>query len=242
MRMLLAIPSHNRAYVSLKRLYWLKDFEYDYKIFCEEHQAIYYDQVYGEENIVRTPDGSGLMGQLHQIAKYAEQKNYDLVLKMDDDMRFHVDKGKKEDTGKVVSDYCKLAIEKFSDPVVGMTSVAKYMEYRYGGRSGFVIRKKPVYSNYLTRVKYLKKMIPEMLLFDDLYISIECKLDGKEILTYLGAYEDAVTHKNAGGLQSYKRDEMSRKSFEFAKTLYPKIRELKNPKHGLFDICVKNYF
>ena len=242
MRLLLAIPSHNRAYSCMKKLFWLKDFQYDWKIFCEQDQAMYYTQSVGESNIVETPNGSGLMGQIYHIGRYADQKNYDLVLKMDDDMRFHLDKGKKEDTHNVVSDYCDKAIEQFKSESIGLITVSKYMEYRYGKREGFILRNRAVYGNYMTRTKYLLKMIPELLLFDDLWISIECQLDGKEILTYLEAYEDALTHTNAGGLQTYNRDEMSRQSFLIASDIYPLITELEKPKNNIFDISVKNYF
>ena len=243
MKVLLAIPSHNRPYDIEKRvLYWLRNIDVDYKIFIEKDQEMYYVQTCGVENLVLTPNGSGLMGQVVEIGKYAKNNKYDLVLKMDDDMRFTKDKNKKPDTFKVINKYISDAVNKFQSDNVGMITVSKPMEYRYSDKKGFVIRKKPVYGNYFVRTEYLLRLKPELLLFDDLWISIEVKQDNKQTLTYIGAYEDAITHKNGGGLQTYDRDLLGRQSYEQAKKVYPKIQELKNSKHKKFDICVKNYF
>ena len=243
MKILLAIPSHNRPYdIEKKVMYWIKDVKVDWKVFCEENQAMYYEQSVGKDNLVTTPDGSGLMGQIVEIGKYAKENEYSLVLKMDDDMRFTADKIKKHETPIVISKYLKLVAKEFENPDVGMITVSKPMEYRYGNKEGFKKRRKPVYGNYIVRTEYLLKLRKELLLFDDLWISIEVKQDGKQMLTYQGAYEDAITHKNAGGLQSYDRDQLGRDAYEIAKEYYPLIEELQDSKHKKFDISVKNYF
>lgn len=243
MKALLAIPSHYRPYdIEKKVLYWIGEVGIDWKVFCEENQELYYMQTCGTNNLVTTPVGSGLMGQMVQIAKYAKENNYDVVLKMDDDMRFTKDKAKKTDTANVVQEYITQALAEFNNPKVGMISVAKPMEYRYGPKQGFVERKKPVYGNYFVRTKYLEKLSADLLLFDDLWISIEVKLAGDKTLTYLGAYEDAITHKNSGGLQTYNRDALGKLAYDRAKDVYPKIEVLENSKHNKFDISVKNYF
>lgn len=243
MKLLLAIPSHNRPYdIQKKVMYWVNDVDVDWKVFCEEDQSMYYEQSVGKDNLVLTPNGSGLMGQIVEIGKYANDNGYDLVLKMDDDMRFTADKIKKHETPIVIKKYLKLVQREFENPNVGIVTVSKPMEYRYGPKQGFKNRKKPVYGNYIVRTEYLLKLRKELLLFDDLWISIEVKLDNKKMLTYQGAYEDAITHKNEGGLQSYDRDQLGRQSYEIAKEYYPLIEELQDSKHKKFDISVKNYF
>jgi len=244
MKVLIAIPSHNRPYDIEKKLgYWLPYMMYDYKIFVEENQEMYYSQSIGSTHLVLTPNGSGLIGQLIEIGKYAESHGYDLVLKMDDDMRFTKDKSPKDETSLVVSEYIKSAIDLFtSRQDVAITNVVKPATYRYSNKEGWKIRQKPIYGNYMIRTEMFKCLTHEMLLFDDLVFSIEARKQGKMIYQYYGAYEDAITHKNAGGLQSYDRDQLSRKAFEYLKTKYPLLKEMPNNKNGVFDIDVSQYF
>jgi hypothetical protein len=178
---------------------------------------------------------------MQEVYKYAIENEYDLVLKVDDDMRFMRDGAKKNDAAQVCDDYIKEVLPVFNEDV-GIVSVSKPMNYRYGSKTGYKERKLPIYGNYFCKTHLLKNLVPELLMFDDLWISVEARLNNERIIQYLGAYEDAITHKNKGGLQSYDRDELGRKSYEYAKTIYPKIEILENSKHKKFDISVKNYF
>ena len=98
MKTLIAIPSYNRPYQILKRTgCWLKDItKFDYKVFVEPSESIYYSQSIGEENIVETSDNCGIYGQLISIGKYAIENGYDLVTKIDDDTYYTDDKNKKK--------------------------------------------------------------------------------------------------------------------------------------------------
>jgi hypothetical protein len=242
MKTLIAIPSYNRPYEIEKRtLYWVRQMNYHWAVFVYESQAKYYRQITGRNHIVTCEDGLGLVGKMKKVHEYAELNNYDLVLKIDDDMKFSRDGAKKTDAAQVCTDYLDEVIPLFNEEV-GLINVAKPMSYRYGPKEGFKIRKSPIYGNYLVRTSLMKNLRAELLLFDDLWVSVETKLAGLKILQYMGAYEDAITHKNAGGLQSYDRDELGRRSYEYAKTIYPKIEILKDSKHKKFDISVKNYF
>ena len=242
MKLLLAIPSYNRPYDIAKHCHWLKDFKYDYKVFVEEDQVMYYEQSIGIDNIVQTPNGSGLMGQIVEIGRYATIKQYEIVFKMDDDMSLKKRSTRKHQIADVINEYVEKCLEQFKNEDVSLITCAKPMEYRYAKTEGFIERKRPVYGNYMVRQWYLLFMDKDLLLFDDLWISVEVVKSRKKILTYTGAYENAITHKNNGGLQSYDRDELGKRSYEVAKELYPQIEILENSKHKKFDISVKNYF
>jgi hypothetical protein len=243
MKTLIAVPSYNRPYdIDKKTLYWLKDMKYDWKVFIYQSQARYYSDSVGIDNLIPCNDGIHLCGKIAHIYEYAKYHKYDAVFKVDDDMRFSSDGVDKKDAAKVCSKFLEEANELFKNPDVGLINVSKYGSYKWSDKQGFKKRKKEIASNYYIRTELLKNIHSKLILFDDLWVSLETKLAGKDIYQYFGAFEDAATHKNKGGLQSYDREKISRQSYEYAKTIYPKIEILENPKHNLFDISVKKYF
>ena len=62
--------------------------------------------------------------------------------------------------------------------------------------------------------------------FQDVFSSLVILHKGKKTLTYLGAYEDAVMLKNAGGLQSSgTRNKLAKKSLEEMQKMFPNVRQ-----------------
>lgn len=244
MKILVAVPSYNRPYDIEKRVgWWLKQVKgVDFRIFVEPSQAMYYEQSFDVENIVETKDDNGFMNQIIDIGKYATKNKYDLVFKIDDDMKFSARGVRKDGTVELFQNIINELKEKFLNTKnIGAINIAKPMTYMHSEKKGFKARKKPIYGNYIMDPKYLVMMKPEMLLFDDLFLTIEVKKDKKDIYTYLGAYEDAITHTNQGGLQSFDRNDIGFKGYEFAKTIYPRIEELENSKNNCFDIDISFY-
>jgi len=245
MKLLIAIPSHNRPYDIQKRcLFWLKEISwFDWKVFVEPSQMMYYSQVLPPDKLVSTIEGAGLNGQIRFIGRYAEENDYSHVFKVDDDMMFKKDGLKKDVIWQETQKALSLCIERMSfDRDIHCITFAKPLGYRYSPKSGFQLRKKPVYGNYLTKPSYLCNLNPDLKIMDDLFISIDIVQAGYRIETCNELYEDAISHKNAGGLQSVDRDLLGRKTFVAAKKLYPQVEEMVNTKNGSFDINVNAYF
>ena len=89
-RLLIAVPSLGRPYDIEKHTgFWLKQLQrYDYRVFIEPKERIYYSQVIPMNRLVITENDAGLKGQIKNIRKFAELKGYDFVMKCDDDMWF----------------------------------------------------------------------------------------------------------------------------------------------------------
>jgi hypothetical protein len=243
MKTLIAVPTYNRPYTIVKStLFWLEQMNIDFKIFVYKSQVKYYKQATSINNIVSCEDGIHLCGKLNAVYKYAVANNYDLVFKVDDDMKFSREGVKKTEAAKICTEFIQEASELFKNKNVGLINVSKYGSYRWSEKKEFKIRRKEISGNYYIRTELLKNLHTDLILFDDLWVSVETKLAGLDIYSYFGAFEDAETHKNKGGMQSYNRDKLSRQSYEYAKNIYPKIEILENPKHNLFDISVKKYF
>ena len=249
MKTLIVVPSYNRPYsIQQNTLFWLEQMNVDFKIFVYESQIKYYAQVTSKENLIGCKDGIHLCGKLNVAYNYAVDNNYGLIFKVDDDMRFSRDGIKRSDKNykkiapQICMDFINEATKLFEDKNIGLINVAKFGSYKWEKDKGFKKRHKEIASNYYIRTELMKNIHSELIIFDDLWVSLETKLAGLDIYQYFGAYEDAATHRNKGGLQSYDRELISRKSYEYAKKIYPKIEIEQNSKHNIFDISVKKYF
>jgi hypothetical protein len=243
MKVLIAIPSHQRPYDIEKRTgFWLKALKKtDWKVFVESDQIKYYEQIIPKSNLISTPVGSGLIGQLIEIGNYASKNNYDLVMKMDDDMRLTKTGLKKENTADFIEEMIEYMISQF-DSNTGAITAAKPMGYLHGDKKSIKLRNKPIFGNYLIRTGFFSCLKPEYLLFDDLVFSAQIKLNGMVIKTNFAAMEDSLTHKNKGGLQTIDRDLYSRKGFQAIIKDFPLMKELPDNKNNCFDIDASNYF
>lgn len=253
MKVLVAVPSHNRSNTIQKDcLDWLQDtdsqvnsVQIDWKIFVEKNQELYYKYIVPHKNLAITPDGSGLIGQVRMIGKYAEQQGYDWVFKIDDDMSFlKYDKAKREYRS---SNFNAMMFE-FTQFIKDNTdtfciNVAKPSDYRYAKeREGFLPRRKPIYGNYLVRPATLTGIPRDLKLCDDLWISLKGKEAGG-VYTYIGAYENAITLTNAGGLQSIDRQKATKDTYEVLRQYYPQVVLMHQRKgKDIVDIDVSYYF
>jgi hypothetical protein len=244
MKVLLAVPSYNRPYDIEKRTsFWLKKLEgIDWRVFVEPKEMIYYSQTIPESNIVETHNQNNLMGQIVDIYNYALNNGYDIVMKCDDDMMFKEKGVKKNEVHKTIEKHLPIIIEQFKkDSKLGSVNISKPMPYLYNKKYVFKNSMKPIYGNWITRTEILASLDKSLILFDDLYLSIETKLKGYDINVYYGCYEDAIGEKNEGGLQSLDRKSISVDSYKIAKKIYPKIKEWSNSKSKNFDIDVTEY-
>ena len=248
MKTLLAIPSYNRPY-KLKNevLYWLESYKYDWKMFVEPSQYMYYAQSVPKDKLIKTRDNNFICGQMVDIGFYAKNQGYEFVFKVDDDMCFTKRKAKKPSHGGIASKYVLEAEDFFNKNLkCGLISVSKAMTYLYYKKKELFVKiNKPIASNYFIRTDDLNKLIKrEYLIFDDLIVSFGTKVLGKELYRYMGAYESGKTHSNVGGLQTFDRESLSKNSYWAIKKDYPLLKGVpaKDTKNNCFDVCSDRYF
>lgn len=247
MKLLVAVPSYNRPYDIEKRTgYWLKDLkQFDYKVFVEPSEAIYYEQSIGKDNIVVTKDGIGLVGQLVAIGNYAKKNGYDLVTKIDDDTYYTLPKRGKAYGREIIENSLNDIVERFTnDKNLGVVGFASGMDYIFNKNVGFKKRKKPIYGTAVVRPEVFTSMDGRGKMFADLLISLSCKDLGMEIETHYGCQEQRITLKNKGGLQSFNRTEIAKETYKIMLEKYPEITPLKDGKYkdDFFDIDISYYF
>jgi hypothetical protein len=148
MKMLIAIPSYNRPYNIEKRIgHWIKNVKNaDIRVFVCPNQYLYYSQVIPQDMLIKGAIQGGKEGFINQllfIKQYAQDHNYDVVFKCDDDMTFTKSKAKKHQHGELIDE----AILEFkftlsSDPTINAISFSQPMEYLYSEKKGFKKRKK----------------------------------------------------------------------------------------------------
>lgn len=247
MKILIAIPSYNRPYDIDKRTgYWLKQLtKFDYKVFVEPQESLYYEQSMGAENIIETNDNNGLVGQLVDIGNYAKENGYDLVTKIDDDTYYSLPGKGKAYGCEIIEKSLTEIVKRFSEnDNLGVVGFTAGMDYIYNKEAGFKKRKKPIYGTAVVRPEVFTTMDRRGMMFADLLVSLSCKDLGLGIETYYGCQEQRITLKNKGGLQSFDRTAIAKKSYEIMLEKYPKIKPLEDGKYknDFFDIDVSEYF
>jgi hypothetical protein len=227
MKILVAIPSYNRPYeIENKCGYWLKQLKnIEWKVFVREDQFLYYEQVIPEENLVSI-DVNSYRETINAIGEYARDHNYDLVHRIDDDMSFKkMGLSKKVNASEVYKQiYHDVPAQFEQNTNLYGVSVSKPMTHIREREKVWIKRNKCLYGNQWLRpsIMYLPEGIE---LFDDVFMTLKILQEGKETLTYAGAYEDSVVHKNAGGLQSIDRNKISRETIKEFQKYFPEVKE-----------------
>tara|TARA_Y100000310_G_scaffold339867_1_gene433907 strand:- start:3020 stop:3769 length:750 start_codon:yes stop_codon:yes gene_type:complete len=245
-RLLVAVPSLGRPYeIERHTGFWLKQLEkYDWRVFIEPSERIYYSQIIPMNRLVITQDGAGLKGQIRNIRKYADEKGHEFVMKCDDDMWFLKRGAKKERSAQTLESALDEIIYQFdNDEKLGGASITKAAGYMRNSSNSIWVYKssKPFYSNSISRTKLFD--VPDAAdVFIDLCLSLECVTKGYHTRTYARAYESCLTFKNKGGFQTTNRDSLSRMVFNKLKSVYPEISERVDTKNPCFDIDVSEYF
>ena len=245
-RLLIAVPSLGRPYQIEKHTgFWLKQLEgFEYRIFIEPREKIYYRQTCDPRKLVVTENDIGLKGQIYKIREYAQENGFKYVMKCDDDMWF-LKKGvsKKRCNETIQHALSQIVYELEADESIGGVTITKAAGYLRNPTNSLWLYKKnkPFYSNSISRTELFN--VPEEAdIFVDLCLSLECVTKGYSTKTYGRAYESCYTFKNKGGFQTTNRDELSRKVYEKLKKVYPEIKERPDTKNPCFDIDVSSYF
>jgi hypothetical protein len=243
MKILLAIPSYNRPYEIEKRAgFWLKKLpkEIEWKVFVRKEQLIYYSQSIPRENLVGIEVNS-FRETINAIGQYAVSNQYDYVHKVDDDMSFkQLGNAKKENTHEVYQSCFEVIKSKLMSSVdIGAVSISKPMSHIRQRDKIWIRENKSIYGNYFIKSELM--FMPEGIeLFDDVFFTLKILELRMSTLSYSGAYEDSVMLKNAGGLQSYNRNKLSRDTIKIMQSYFPQVQEgIYKGNENIVDIDLK---
>jgi len=219
MKILFAVPSKNRADILEKNTYkWLQFIPFDWNIFVEPQEF---------QNIINIKENDkGLSYVKDFIQKYAIQHGYDLVFKIDDDVKCFTDFRKRTEPVECaikVHEFCNIAIEYFTKyPNLGAItfpySFQMYENYLFHAT-------KRVQTCYIVRPKFLT-VDKDISCFEDFAVGINIMLKGSKIIQYglMGQELGVKVGGGTGGLQSFNRKEKSLKELDMLREMYPPLK------------------
>lgn len=181
---------------------------------------MYYEQTV--KNLVPI-QASSYRETINAYGAYAQEHGYELICRVDDDMSFKTRTwSKKPDVHMAFEKaYFDIVQEFERNPTLGGVSISKPRPYFFHKSDKvFVARNKPLFGNHFLRTE-LNEMPEGVELMDDIVHSITCRENGYDTMRYMGAYEHAQAHKNAGGLQSTDRNANTVRTIKRMQELYP---------------------
>lgn len=246
MKILIAVPSYNRPYDADKRIgYWFKDLnDFTAKLFVCPTQYRYYQQIFRHKVVAGQTQGTpdGFVKQMIFIDQYAKKFGYDYVFKVDDDMAFRKSKRGKQ---YVMQDFTQSLVNltdflQDNNDVVGGCYTSP-LTYRWLKSHEITDRNKPFVGNYFYKVGMLEYNKNIMCYLD--YYAATYLRDKGRLITINDLYEDKLFLTNNGGIQSFDRLSMQKKSSKAFMKQFPHTTTKQHPKLPDFlDIDVSYYF
>lgn len=229
-KLLIACPSKGRSHTIIKHtLSWMDVDKYNFKLFVEPQDFIYYKQLAKPSSIVVIPKNGMGMGYLnYMIRKYALANNFDYVFRIDDDCKGIVtcdNKNKQHNFDSCLKD----SLSAFSTyPDLGLVGLADTVS----GYTMPTLRKNDTYTHW-NKMCYSSYMIKSDLIFqlkelkdiDDIAINIHCIHAGYKTL-FLGKYaNNHLQMDNGGGLNYDFKDRLVNRSndCELLASVYPNL-------------------
>lgn len=239
MKVLIAVPTYKRPYILEKRAwYFLKDLKNaDVRVFCDEDEEMYYEQVAGDRVVVGAKQGKpdGLISQLNFIGEYARNNGYDIVWKVDDKLTLHKGGVKKKDIVPYIDEYILKIVDKFKEGADAI-GTCKAREYLHSDKSGFQPRYKPFDASYFLKSEYLS-LDTNVFSMDELQVYFKLATeDHLDVWTCFDMYIDNPMGKFEGGLQMFDRLEESKNCLEILTSKYPEIRMKQSRSETSIDV------
>lgn len=228
MKILLAIPSKNRVDILGKFTYqWLKDLPFDWRIFVEPQDEQEYVACFGRIGVVCLgEDNRGLSYSAKCIKTYAKQNNYDLVFKIDDDVKSFTgfrEKGSIDRTVELLKEKIEIFIKWFEEkPNLG--AIAFPYSFQMFEKQECVLTKR-IQSCYVARTELFTPDDYEFQVFQDFATGINCLLKGKKIVKYnlLGQDLGIAVGKESSPWKNRDRETLARQDCDNLRKLYPPI-------------------
>ena len=211
MKFLVAIPSKGRPNnIRDITIPFVKRLGLDYKIFVEPQEA----DIYNFNNvIVHDENNIGLGGALVSIKKYAEKNNYDVILKVDDDVKA---------IGEIEKDLDKIQ-KAMSFPQISAICFPYSFEFYAKSNKMFTRENKRLQTAYFIKTKKFRPS-KEVSTFEDFYQFLQI-INNNEKTLYCSKHliNCKEVGKGLGGLQLFDRSEMAKKEIEIFRKIDPTI-------------------
>lgn len=217
MRCLVFIPSKGRpSNISKFVKPFMKRLRLEYKIFVEPQESAVYDF----ENVILLDKNNAGLGYSTAFAKrYAEQNGYDLVFRIDDDVK---------GIGEIENDIHQI-IKAFNIPKVGAVVFPYSFEWYAKTEKLFSRKNKRSQTCYIIRTTLFRPS-HEINTFDDFYQYLLMRNDGYDTLfCSRHLIECAPVGQGKGGLQLFDRSAMALKEINIFKSIDPTIAVVSKP-------------
>ena len=229
MKTLIAVPSKDRVETLKKYTFsWLCLItEIDYKIFVEPQDFEKYKETgIPEEKLFNIgQDNQGLAYSKSQIVNYSKENGYDLVFKVDDDIRCFTDFRKSttpEKTAELLTNFIKYVEPKFEESNLGGIT----FPYSFEMFEQIAWEKtKRMQTCYLIRTDLLVPSVQGISVFEDFAVGLNALTKGFLLLRYglLGQNMGVKVGGGTGGHQSFDRSEKAKQEVELLRKIYPPL-------------------
>lgn len=211
MKILVCIPSKSRPEnIKTHTLPFVKRLGLDYKIFIEPQDSY----IYNFENVVQHEKNNiGLGGALVSCKNYAKKNNYDIILKIDDDVK---------GIGEIEKDIDKIK-KALSIDAVSAICFPYDFEFYAKTEKMFTRENKRLQTAYFIKTDRFRPS-ENVSTFEDFYQFLQIINKGEKTL-YCSRHtiKCKPVGKGEGGLQLFNREEMAKKEIDIFKSIDPSI-------------------
>jgi len=244
-RVLCVIASKGRPTDILRRtLAWIPKVEsIDWKVFVEDNEVLSYCNAFRNAglptaNIAVLPQRNmGLCYALYHAKKYAIAKDYDLVLKLDDDVRAILDSRAKaaftiEAANKFIADSVPVFDAEEKLGAVRLIRATRAFYFVKNSEKKFVAKNSQLWGGgYIIRPKIWYQN-PYYLTDEDCIAGLGVFREGYYTYTY-NAGVVVTMYENSGGEQSFNRKANVMETFERLKEEFPNVELTLSEDHPL---------
>lgn len=226
MKILFAVPSKNRAEILKKYTYqWLSLIHFDWKIFVEPQDMNKYSEF---DNVISLPENNKGLGYSKKFIKeYAIQNGYDLIFKIDDDIKCFTDFRKRtspEETAKLLEWFIENKVFEnfYRHPILG--AIAFPYSFHMFKNDTWKPAKK-LQTAYICRTEFLTNDKYDFTVFEDFAVALDILVKGKKVMKYglIGIELGVQVGGGTGGLQDFSRKELAEKDAENLRKMYPPL-------------------
>ena len=237
MKLLIAIPSKGRADTIAKRsMRWLPRTGFDVRVFVEPQEYEAYEAALkdGDYNnythsagmlIKIRKNNGGISYVMQQIKKHAAKNKYDLVFKMDDDIKGFIGRGKKKPDDQMIMDFCAMVgacrLELGARPEVGAVGFP-YRNELFELKKWSAINAR-LQTAYIVRTKLMHSLGVNMM--EDFAQYVYLRSQNFLTLRYgLLGIDAAPVGKTKGGMQLFDQQKLALEAAQKLRELHPGIK------------------
>lgn len=227
MKVLISIPSKKRSDVLKKNAYsWVKLTGLDFVIFVEKEDEADYEEFFGSKIFVLPESNKGLGYCKDVIKQYAVRNDYDIIVKIDDDVSGWTDYRTKlspEQSAEKFKFILSETIDLFNkNPEVVVVSFP--YSFQMFEEKGFT-KDKRVQTAYIARTDYFHAD-RRISAFEDFAVGLNAITKGKLVMKYgmSGICMGVKVGGGEGGHQSYNREQQAFSEIDVLREIYPPLK------------------